>query len=95
MDKIVLIIKAYRDSNKIDLRIDADGKLLDVAEIKPVGHLDNTLIEGVDKLLKRNRIDPISLSAVRAVGSIDKNSSSHKIIAAFLKAANSRILAGK
>jgi len=93
MDKTILTIKVYKNSTKIGLCLDVSGRVLDRVEIIPIGHLDHTLIEGVDKLLKKNRINPISLSVVRSVGRIDKNSSSHKIIAAFLKAANARILA--
>ena len=95
MDKIILNIRIDKNSTKFELRLNVAGELLDMEEIASVGHLDQTLIEGVDKILKRNRIDPMSLSAVRTVGRIDKNSSSHKIIAAFLQAANIRILAGK
>ena len=42
-------------------------------------NLETLLIDTIDKLLKKNRIDPSSLNKVRIGGVIDKNSLAYRI----------------
>lgn len=59
---------------------------LDVGK-ESVGHVDfsfdnnleTLLIDTIDKLLKKNRIDPSSLNKVRIGGVVDKNSLAYRI----------------
>ena len=95
MDKIILTIKLGENSKDIVLILRRGGSLLDKAQISVDRHFDHFLIEGVDKLLKRNRINPMALNQVVLSGHIDKNSSSHKMATAFLQAINVRKNASK
>ncbi len=95
MANIVLIIKFVKDSRNIDLSLIRDENLLETVKVGVGRCLDHCLIEGIDNLLKRNRIEPLSLNRVRLVGHIDNNSSSHKIATAFLRAINISKMARK
>ena len=95
MDKIVLTIKLEKDSQTVGLILKKGRFLLDNAQVLIDRHFDHFLIEGVDKLLKRNRINPMALNRVVLSGHIDKNSSSHKMATAFLQAINVRKNASK
>ena len=95
MDKIVLTIKLEKDSKNVGLILKKGRFLLDNAQVLIDRHFDHFLIEGVDKLLKRNRINPMALNQVVLSGHIDKNSSSHKMATAFLRAINIRKNASK
>ena len=95
MDKIILTIKLTKDSKDVDLILKRGGSLLDKSQVLIDRHFDHFLIEGVDKLLKRNRINPMALNQVVLSGHIDKNSSSHKMATAFLRAINIRKNASK
>jgi hypothetical protein len=95
MDKIVLTIKLEKDSKNVDLILKRGVSLLDRSQVLIDRHFDHFLIEGVDKLLKRNRINPMALNRVVLSGHIDKNSSSHKMATAFLQAINVRKNASK
>ena len=95
MDKIVLTIKLEKDSKNVGLILKKGRFLLDNAQVLIDRHFDHFLIEGVDKLLKRNRINPMALNRVVLSGHIDKNSSSHKMATAFLQAINIRKNASK
>jgi len=95
MDKIVLTIKLEKDSKNVGLILKKGRFLLDNAQVLIDRHFDHFLIEGVDKLLKRNRINPMALNRVVLSGHIDKNSSSHKMATAFLQAINVRKNASK
>jgi len=44
------------------------------------------LITSVDKFLKKNRINALSLKTVRVDGRVDQNSSAYKIALTFIKA---------
>ena len=47
-------------------------------------NLDTKLISAVDKLLVRNKIDPVSLTSIKIAGHIDKNSSMCKMLYTWL-----------
>lgn len=95
MANTILIIKFAKNSKNIDLSLIRDGSLLGAMKIEIGKRFDHCLIDGIDKLLKRNRIKPLSLNRVELVGHIDKNSSSHKMATAFLRAINVSKIARK
>ncbi len=81
---------------KYSLLIDIQGqnlKLLVTDKKKIVGeiilpierNLDSQLINGLDKLFKRNRLSKLHLESVEIAGEIDRNSTYYRIILAFKK----------
>ena len=48
--------------------------------------LDTVLIESIDKVLKRKRIDTTSLKEVKIVGEVNPNSSAYKIAQTWIEA---------
>ena len=63
-----------------------DKKLIDSLTFNFEANLDKMLISGVDKILKRNRINPMSLKTIETAGEVDKFSSAHKIAETFIEA---------
>jgi len=65
-------------------------KLIDSLTFEFEANLDTMLIAGVDKILKRNRIESLSLKTVKVSGNIEKSSSAYKIAQTFIEAIKSR-----
>ena len=61
-------------------------KLIDSLTFEFEANLDTMLIAGVDKILKRNRIESLSLKTVKVSGNIEKSSSAYKIAQTFMEA---------
>ena len=64
-------------------------KLIDSLTFEFEANLDTMLIAGVDKILKRNRIESLSLKTVKVSGNIEKSSSAYKIAQTFIEAIKS------
>ena len=60
--------------------------ILDSIDFSFHGDLDTVLIQAVDKLLERNKLDKLSLSQGVVTGNIDETSSSYRVAQAFLEA---------
>ena len=64
-----------------------DGKkCIDTLTFEFEANLDSVLIVGVDKILKRNRIDTLSLKTIKVIGKVEKGSSAYKIAQTFIEA---------
>lgn len=80
------LIIYFKKTGEIELRLTKAGKLIDTLDFSFRGNLDDLLISSVDKILKGNRIEELSLKTVKVEGDIDKNSSAHKIAVSFIEA---------
>lgn len=67
----------------LDIKLSQGGKVLDTVQEAFDKNADTVLLTTVDKFLKRNRIDPLSISTVEVDERIDKNSSLYKIVRTF------------
>jgi len=83
MEKVTLKIDLEEQNLKLELKV--NRKLIDSFETPINRDLDQQLIEGLDKLFKRNRLSRLSLETVETGRNIDKNSTYHRIIIAFKK----------
>ena len=70
----------------MEIRLTKAGKLIDTLDFSFHGNLDDLLISSVDKVLKKNRIETLSLKTVKVLGNIEKSSSAYKIAQTFVKA---------
>ena len=61
-------------------------KCIDTLTFKFEANLDSVLIAAVDKIIKRNRIETLSLKTVKVSGKVDKGSSAYKIAQTFIEA---------
>jgi hypothetical protein len=76
----------YLGERKIEITLNEGKAVLDTVNFEFDKNLDTLLIESVDKVLKRNKIDITSLKNIGLVGDIDKNSSLYKIVESFKSA---------
>ncbi|MBI2068489.1 MAG: hypothetical protein HYT67_00035 [Candidatus Yanofskybacteria bacterium] len=76
----------FVDIGKIRLELKQGRRVEDTLDFSFHGNLDDLLISSVDKVLKENRIEALSLKTVSIGGDVDKNSSAYKIALAFIKA---------
>ncbi|HAU07399.1 MAG: hypothetical protein UW46_C0005G0005 [Candidatus Yanofskybacteria bacterium GW2011_GWF1_44_227] len=84
-----LEIELFEDPHKVIVYLKEESGTVDFVEIVADHKFDHVLIGAVDKFLKKNKINPLSLKEVKVGGHIDKNSSSHKMVLAFVSALNS------
>jgi len=81
-----LIINFTEKRGEIELRLKRGGVCIDTLTFDFEANLDSVLISAVDKILKRNKIETLSLKTVKIGGDIDKNSSAYKIAFVFCEA---------
>lgn len=81
-----LIINFTKSRGEIGLRLKRSRVCIDTLTFDFDANLDSVLISAVDKILKRNKIETLSLKTVKIGGNIDKNSSAHKVALAFCEA---------
>lgn len=80
------LIINFKDRGKVELQLKYGRVLIDSLTFEFESNLDMVLISAVDKILKENRIEELSLKTVRVEGDIDKNSSAYKIVQTFIGA---------
>lgn len=71
--------------NHLLLELKVNRKLIDDFEGTIDKDLDRQLLEGLDKIFKRNRLDKLALKTVEISRNIDQNSTFYRIILAFKK----------
>ena len=81
-----LIINFTEKRGEVELKLQDGKKLIDSLTFEFEANLDSVLIVAVDKILKRNRIDTLSLKTVKVSGNIEKSSSAYKIAQTFIEA---------
>lgn len=75
--ELIISSKLYQN---VTLTLQRGKTVVDAVDFVFDKNLDTVLIESIDKFLKRNKIDVLSLKDVRISRSIDKVSSLYKII---------------
>ena len=80
------LVLYFKKIGEIEIRLTKAGKLTDALDFSFHGNLDDLLISSVDKVLKENKIEELSLKTVSIGGDVDENSSAYKIALAFIKA---------
>ena len=76
----------FTNIGKATLELKQGRVLINALDFSFRNNLDDLLIFSVDKILKENRIEALSLKTVRVEGDIDKNSSAYKIAVSFIEA---------
>ena len=85
------LIIYFENKQIVELRLMRDGRNLDMLMVPIDIHFDTVLVTSIDKLLKRNRIDPLSLGGVSVTGQTDQSSVAYHIacsVAAAIKSLN-------
>ncbi len=80
------LIIEFKDKKEIELKLLKNKEVLDMLTIKLDIHLDTLLVTSIDKILKRNRIDTLSLSDVRVAGSVEPSSVAYLVAKAIAEA---------
>jgi len=83
------LIINFKDRGKIELQLKCGRVLTDTLTFEFEANLDSVLITAVDKILKRNRINPLSLKTIKVSGNVEKSSSAYKIAQTFIEAIKS------
>ena len=83
-----LIISSEKGTENYSLQLKKGRLIIAKGELSVKGYLDAELIKTVDKFLKENRINPLSLNKVLVKGLNDKTSSKQRIISTFAVAAS-------
>ena len=76
----------FTNIGKATLELKQGRVLINALDFSFHNNLDDLLIFSVDKILKENRIEALSLKTVKVGGDVDKNSSAYKIALSFIKA---------
>lgn len=80
---IKLIIKLSQE--EIELKLLKDRVPIDLITAKYYHNLSDMLISSLDKLLKRNMLDPEAVKSYKILGNLGADSTSYKIAAAFVE----------
>lgn len=73
------IVVTFRPNYQVSVSLGVGKKSLGHVDFSFDNNLETLLIDTIDKLLKKNRIDPSSLNKVRIGGVIDKKSLAYRI----------------
>ena len=73
------------------LKISEKGRTIDSESFSYYHDLSDLLISRLDSLLKRNNIDTSALKTFKIAGNLGQDSTSYKIVAAFIKALKIRV----
>lgn len=76
----------FKPGYRVLVALDAGKESLGHVDFSFDNNLETLLIATIDKLLKKNRIDPSSLHKVRIGGVIDKNSLAYRIARTVVRA---------
>ena len=80
------LIIFFKKVGEVELKLMSNKKLIDTLTFNFDANLDSVLIASVDKILKENRIETLSLKTISIAGEVDRNSSAYKIALSFIKA---------
>jgi len=81
-----LIINFTEKRGEVELKLQEGKRLIDTLTFEFEANLDSVLISAVDKIIKRNRIETLSLKTVKVLGNVEKSSSAYKIAQTFIEA---------
>lgn len=76
----------FKSNRHVSVALDSGKESLGHVDFSFDNNLETLLIATIDKLLKKNRIDPSSLNKVRIGGVIDKNSLAYRIARTVVRA---------
>lgn len=84
MDLVVIL-----NSDTLWLKLLKNRQVIDIEAVKYYHNLSDMLISMLDKLLKRNMLDPEDVKGYKILGNLGADSTSHKIASAFVEALKS------
>jgi len=85
----VELIIFFKSKAEVELQLNQDGGLLDRLIFALDIHFDTMLVTSIDKILKRNRIEPTSLKSVKVAGLVDQSSVAYQVARAVVAAMES------
>jgi hypothetical protein len=88
MDDLTLTIE-FTGFKQVRLLLTGGGQQIDAVDFSFDSNLDTMLIDSLDIILKKNRIDSLSLHKVEVKGDVDPNSSAYKVAIACAEALKS------
>ena len=83
---LVSIAVNFKPDHRVSVALDVGKEPLGAVDFLFDNNLETLLIAAIDKLLKKNRIDPSSLNKVKIGGVIDKNSLAYRIARTVVRA---------
>ncbi len=84
------LIIYFKKIGEVELQLKRGRVLTDTLAFEFEANLDSVLIAAVDKIMKRNKIETLSLKTVKVSGKVNKESSAYKIAQTFIEAIKSR-----
>ena len=80
----------FKTNKEVSLKLVEQEKNIDLLTVTLDIHFDTVLVTAVDKLLKRNRIDPLFLNIIVVEGEVDDSSVAYHIALAVASALKSK-----
>lgn len=80
-----MTLSIFIGQSEVKMELVRRGRIIDFETALYYHNLDSVLITALDKLLKRNILDTKVLKSYKILGNLGKNSTSRKIVAAFIE----------
>jgi hypothetical protein len=86
-----MTLEIFVEQLQITLKLIKNGQTIDSETFSYYHDLSDLLISRLDSLLKKNNIDTIALKSFKITGNVGEDSTSYKIVAAFVEALKVRV----
>ena len=80
-----MVLQIILTQSEVVIKLLKNGITLDLQTAKYYHDLSDVLITGLDKLLRRNKIDATALKSFKIRGNLGQDSTSYKIVSAFIE----------
>ncbi len=80
-----MLLEIKLEQSELELKLLQNGATIDIAKAKYYHDLSEVLISCLDKLLIRTNIDIKSLKSYKILSNLGRDSTSYKIVAAFVE----------
>lgn len=85
MQKTIIKISAQSNPVAITMELVRNGQVLDSESFLYYHDLQDQLITNLDRIIRRANIDTSAINSFKTLGGLGKDSTSHKIIEAFVE----------
>jgi len=80
-----MLLEIKLNQSEVELKLLKNRRTIDFITAKYYHDLSDVLITGLDKLLRRNKIDATALKSFKIRGNLGQDSTSYKIVSAFIE----------
>ena len=81
-----MLLEIKLNQSEVELKLLKNRRTIDFITAKYYHDLSDVLITGLDKLLRRNKIDTTTLKSFKIKGNLGQDSTSYKITSALVEA---------